>query len=178
MQPYHTDGNPIPPFCIIKKFHTVIESRTRIVVPATFYVYIYWKGRQKQDHYQRFQWGERDRACPHAPKFVLPTPSIGTQRPQPRYIKVHWYCILWSESRAWSTKVHVDRRLSPGRIGMLVLCNRTRMKTMCSAICQSISNWYRVHTYSQIELEMQVVDFACKKIHLYLYGIPFSHSPL
>jgi hypothetical protein len=36
--------------------------------------------------------------------------------------------------------------------------------------------------YSQIELETLAVDFACKKFHLYLYGIPFTivtdHKPL
>ena len=36
--------------------------------------------------------------------------------------------------------------------------------------------------YSQIELETLAVDFACKKFHLYLYGIPFiivtDHKPL
>ena len=37
MQPYHTDEHPTPPLCIIGKFDTVIESRTRII-PATFYV--------------------------------------------------------------------------------------------------------------------------------------------
>jgi hypothetical protein len=35
--------------------------------------------------------------------------------------------------------------------------------------------------YSQIELETLAVDFACKKFHLYLYGIPFTiitdHKP-
>jgi hypothetical protein len=35
--------------------------------------------------------------------------------------------------------------------------------------------------YSQIELETLVVDFACKKFHLYLYRIPFTiitdHKP-
>jgi hypothetical protein len=35
--------------------------------------------------------------------------------------------------------------------------------------------------YSQIELETLAVDFACKKFHLYLYGIPFKiitvHKP-
>lgn len=28
--------------------------------------------------------------------------------------------------------------------------------------------------YSQIELEALAVDFGCKKIHLFLYGIPFG----
>ena len=38
------------------------------------------------------------------------------------------------------------------------------------------------YRYSQIELETLAVDFACKKFHLYLYGIPFTivtdHKPL
>ena len=45
MQPYHTDENPTPPLCIIGKFDTVIESRTRIVL-TTFYVV---KGKTKTE---------------------------------------------------------------------------------------------------------------------------------
>ena len=36
--------------------------------------------------------------------------------------------------------------------------------------------------YSQIELEMLAADFACKKFHVFLYGLPFTtvmdHKPL